>query len=144
MAEAASARKNERGLTLVETVVALAIVFIVFLGLTDVGLLVLDHNINNVVRDEGVRVAEMAMEQTRNRDFAELQSLEFDPDPPTTVTRSIRGLSMAYVWQPTVTALNARNLQVAVSVTWNRSAWTPSGRKPRNYTHQLVSIVSSR
>ena len=29
------ARKNEKGLTLLETVVALAIVFIVFLGLAD-------------------------------------------------------------------------------------------------------------
>lgn len=138
------ARKNERGLTLVETLVALAIVFIVFMGLMETGMLVLDYNINNTIRDEGVRVAEMAMEQTRNRPFTELQVLATTPEAPVTETRSIRGLSVGYNWWTTVTALNADTLRVAVDVTWTRNAWTPSGRNQRNYGHQLITLVRNR
>lgn len=138
------ARKNERGLTLVETLVALAIVFVVFMGLMETGMLVLDHNINNTIRDEGVRVAEMAMEQTRHRPFAELKDLVSTPEAAATETRSIRGLNVDYGWETTVTSLNADTLQVAVDVTWTRSAWTPSGRSQRNYSHRLMTIVRSR
>lgn len=142
---AGPARKSERGLTLVETVVALAIVFIVFLGLTDVGLLVLDHNINNVIRDEGVRVAEMQIERLKSTPFDNIASgVGMGPIGLPTETRRIRGLSKDYAATYEVTALNLGNLQVVVNVTWDRGAWTPSGRQQRSYSHQVVSIVSNR
>lgn len=128
-----AARKNECGLTLIETLVALAIVFIVFMGLMEAGLLMAEHNINNTVRDEGVAVAEMAMESVRTTPFAAVAVL---PATPTTVTRSIRNLSVDYVWAPTVTALNADTLQVAINVTWSR--------RGRAYNHQLMTIVRNR
>ena len=60
-------RKNSAsGMTLVEVLVAMAIVFIVFLGMSSAGLVVLDQNIKNSQRDEAVSVAEMEMQQVRN------------------------------------------------------------------------------
>jgi len=135
------ARKNEKGLTLLETVVALAIVFIVFLGLAEAGLLVLEFNINNSIRDEGVRVTEMEMAQVRNTAFAALPSgATIRP----AVSRQVRGLTVSYSPAWNITQLNADNLQVAINVTWTRNAWTPSGRKMRNYSHQVTTIVRKR
>jgi len=135
------ARKNEKGLTLLETVVALAIVFIVFLGLAEAGLLVLEFNINSSIRDEGVRVTEMEMAQVRNTAFAALPSgATIRP----AVSRQVRGLTVSYSPAWNITQLNADNLQVAINVTWTRNAWTPSGRKMRNYSHQVTTIVRKR
>jgi Tfp pilus assembly protein PilV len=39
-------------MTLVEVLIALAITFIIFLGLSDAGLVVLNENIKNSLRDE--------------------------------------------------------------------------------------------
>jgi Tfp pilus assembly protein PilV len=135
------ARKNEKGLTLLETVVALAIVFIVFLGLAEAGLLVLEFNINNTIRDEGVRVTEMEMAQVRNTAFA---ALPVGATIRPTVSRQVRGLTVNYVPTWNVTQLNADNLQVAINVTWTRNAWTSSGRKMRDYSHQVTTIVRKR
>jgi type IV pilus assembly protein PilV len=128
-----AARRSERGLTLIETLVALAIVFIVFLGLTQAGLLMAEHNMNNTIRDEGVSVAEAAMESARSRPFAALAVL---PSTPTTVARPIRNLNVDYVWTPTVTALNADTLQVAIEVTWSR--------RGRAYNHRVLTLVRNR
>lgn len=130
---ARSARKNERGLTLLETVVALAIIFIVFLGLTDAGLLVMEYNIRNTVRDEGVNVTEFEMAAVRNIPFA---ALPVGVTARPAVSRQIRGLTMNYTPSWTITALNADNLQVVVAVGWTR--------RGKAYTHQATTIVRNR
>ena len=132
--------KNERGLTLLETVVALAIVFIVFLGLTDAGLLVMNHNINNTIRDEGVSVTQIEMSTVRQTPYATLFAMpEGSPQPSpngAVVSRQIRGLTVDYSPTWTMTHLNADNLQVVVNVGWNR--------RGRAYSHQATTIVRNR
>ncbi|HBX43178.1 MAG TPA: hypothetical protein DEH27_05030 [Deltaproteobacteria bacterium] len=147
----ASVRKNEKGMTLLETVVALAIVFIVFLGLADAGLLVFDFNINNAIRDEGVKVTEMEMATVRGTSYSTLNDPVLYPDNVakqspngSVVPRQIRGLTVNYAPRWTVIRLNADNLQVAINVAWQRSAWTSSGRALRNYSHQVTTIVRNR
>lgn len=130
---ARSARKNERGLTLLETVVALAIIFIVFLGLTDAGLLVMEHNIRNTIRDEGVSVAESEMAAVRNIPFA---ALPVGSTVRPVVSRQIRGLTVRYNPRWTITSLNPNNLQVVVDVGW--------ARRGKNYGHQATTIVRNR
>jgi len=127
------ARKNERGLTLLETVVALAIVFIVFLGLTDAGLLVVEYNINNTIRDEGVSVAESEMSEVRNRPFA---ALAVGVTARPVISRQIRGLTVSYTPRWTITALNADNLQVVVDVGWTR--------RGNAHNHQATTFVRNR
>lgn len=142
------ARKSERGLTLVETVIALAIVFIVFMGLMETGVLVLDYNITNTMRDEGVKVGEMELATVRETPFATLDGLAGtgpQPSPNGIASREIRGLSRDYTPTWTVTRLAAGTLQVLVDVTWQRNAWRPSGpAQQRNYSHQLVTLVRQR
>jgi len=135
-------RKNSAsGMTLVEVLVAMAIVFIVFLGMSSAGLVVLDQNIKNSQRDEAVSVAEMEMHQVRNTLFSTLASAPDNVSVPIdNVSRQIRGLTMNYgVWR-TVNHLDVNNLQVSIRVTWNRTENTLT----RSYDHTVISIVRSR
>lgn len=132
-------RKNSpSGMTLVEVLVAMAIVFIVFLGMSSAGLVVLDQNIKNSQRDEAVSVAEMEMQRVRNTQFS---VLTLAPDNVSVsidnVSRPIRGLNTNYgVWR-TVNHLNVNNLQVTLRVTWNRI----ENRQTRSYDHTIATIV---
>lgn len=134
-------KDSASGMTLVEVLVALAIVFIVFLGMSSGGLVVLDQNIKNSQRDEAVSVAEMELQQVRNTPF---NTLTLAPDNVSVsidnVSRQIRGLNMNYgVWQ-TVNHLDVNNLQVAIRVTWNRI----ENRQTRSYDHTVLTIVRER
>jgi type II secretory pathway pseudopilin PulG len=128
-------------MTLVEVLVALAIVFIVFLGMSSAGLVVLDQNIRNSQRDEAVSVAEMEMQQARNTPFNVLTSASDNVSVPIdNVSRQIRGLNVNYgVWR-TVNHLDVNNLQVSIRVTWNRI----ENQQTRSYDHTVLTIVRSR
>jgi Tfp pilus assembly protein PilV len=125
-------------MTLVEVLVAMTIVFIIFLGMSSAGLVVLDQNIKNFQRDEAVSVAEMELQQVRNTPFS---TLTLAPDNVSVsidnVFRQIRGLNMNYgVWR-TVNHLDVNNLQVAIRVTWNRI----ENHQTRSYDHTVLTIV---
>jgi Tfp pilus assembly protein PilV len=127
-------------MTLIEVLVAMSIVFIIFLGMSSAGLVVLDQNIKNSQRDEAVSVAEMEMQAVRNTPFSTLTSA---PDNVSVsidnVSRQIRGLTVNYgVWR-TVTQLNANNLQVTIRVTWNRI----ENSLTSSYNHTVITIVRS-
>ena len=122
-------------MTLVEVLVAMAIVFIVFLGMSSGGLVVLNENIKNEMRDEAVSVAEMEMEQTRSTPFATIANDNH------VVYRQIRklplvGYSVARtVSNPdgTTPATDLNNRRVTINVTWTNQA--------RSYTHTVITIV---
>ena len=133
--------KNNGGMTLVEVLVAMAIVFIVFLGMSSAGLVVLDQNIKNSQRDEAVSVAEMEMEDVRNIPFATIANDNH------IATRKIRGLNVAYnvvrtVANPdgTTPATDPNNRRVTISVTWNRI----ENQQTRTYNHTVLTIVRLR
>jgi type II secretory pathway pseudopilin PulG len=128
-------------MTLVEVLVAMAIVFIVFLGLSSAGLVVLDQNIKNSQRDEAVGVAEMEMQHVRNTLFSDLASASDNVSVfIENVPRRIRGLNMNYgVWR-TVNHLDVNTLQVTIRVMWNRI----ENRQTRSYDHTVLTIVRQR
>ena len=122
-------------MTLVEVLVALAIVFVIFLGLSDAGLVVLNENIKNSLRDEAVSVAESEMQVVRNMPFASL------PGADNTVTytvppRPIRGLSVNYTVTRGIRFLDNDNREVTINVAWTRQG--------RAYNHQILTIVRQR
>jgi len=128
-------------MTLIEVLVAMAIVFIVFLGMSSAGIVVLDQNIKNSQRDEAVSVAEMEMQVVRNTPFNDLKLAP--PAIPVSidnVTRQIRRLDVNYgVWR-TVNHLDVNNLQVTIRVTWNRI----ENQQTKSYDHTLLTIVRPR
>jgi type II secretory pathway pseudopilin PulG len=128
-------------MTLVEVLVAMAIVFIIFLGMSSAGLVVLDQNIKNSQRDEAVGVAEMEMQEARNTLFNDLASATDNVAVPIdNVLRQIRGLNVNYgVWR-TVNHLDGNNLQVTIRVTWNRI----ENQQTRSYDHSVLTIVRAK
>lgn len=132
MRERVSAWRGESGFTLIEVLVALAIVFVVFLGLTDAGLVALDRNIGNACRDEAVAVAAAQLEEARNMPFSVLSAAAGTTVLPAVVKR-IRGLDVSYGVSRSVNVLNADNLQVGITVQWTR--------RGKAYSHQIFTIV---
>jgi len=131
-----SALKNNGGMTLVEVLVSLAIVFIVFLGLNGAGLIVLDQNIKNSQRDEAVSVAEMEMRAVRDIPFANL------PVTDNTVTyavpsRTVRASSVGYTVTRTIRFLDTQNREVTILVSWNRL----ENKQTKTYSHQETTVV---
>jgi Tfp pilus assembly protein PilV len=123
-------------MTLIEVLVAMAIVFIVFLGMSSAGLVVLDQNIKNFQRDEAVSVAEMEMQQVRNIPFATIANDNH------IVYRQIRGLNVGYTVARTVAVPGAdpNNRLITISVTWTRI----ENSQTRSYNHTVLTIVRSR
>lgn len=128
--------KNNGGMTLVEVLVAMAIVFIIFLGMSSGGLLVLDQNLKNTQRDEAVSVAEMEMQRIRNLPF---DNLAIGVTTQPAVPRVTRGLTVTYTVTDNITVLDANNRQVAVDVGWTR--W--ENRQQKTYSHKILTIVRS-
>lgn len=120
-------------MTLVEVIVSLAIVFVVFLGLSASGLVVLNENIKNDFRDEAVNVAEQEVIAVRKIPFAGLA------DNTYTVTRPIRGFSKNYIVTRTVGAIGTDpdNRQLTINVAWTRI----ENGQTRSYNHQVATIV---
>ena len=134
-------KNSASGMTLVEVIVAMAIVFIVFLGMSSAGLVVLDQNIKNSQRDEAVSVAEMELQQARNIPFATIA------DNTHIVNRRIRGMNVNYTVARTVTNPNGttpandpNNRLVTINVTWNRI----ENQQTRSYNHTVLTIVRPR
>lgn len=130
--------KDNGGMTLVEVLVAMAIVFIIFLGMSSGGIVVLDQNIKNSQRDEAVSVAEMEMQQARNIPFATIA------DNTHIVNRQIRGMNVGYTVARTVTNPNGttpandpNNRLVTINVTWTRI----ENQQTRSYNHTVLTIV---
>lgn len=127
-------KNSVSGMTLIEVIVAMAIVFILFLGLSSGGLFVLDQNIKNSQRDEAVSVAEVEMQQVRNMTFSTIDNVN------NIVYRKIRGLNVGYTVVRTVASLDPNNKSVTVNVTWDRI----ENNQNRSYSHTVQTIVRQR
>jgi len=125
-------KNSASGMTLVEVLISLVIVFIVFLGLSSSGLVVLNENIKNELRDEAVSVADSAVQDARRVLFDNLVTL-----PANDVFRQVRSVNRPFTVTRTVTNLDGDNRQVTINVGWNRT----EGSQTRSYSHQVVTIV---
>jgi type II secretory pathway pseudopilin PulG len=61
--------KTANGFSLVEVMIALCVLFLVFMGLMQSALLGIDSNMRNILRDEALRIAAERMEETKNIPF---------------------------------------------------------------------------
>ena len=123
-------KNSTSGMTLVEVLVAMAIVFIIFLGMSSGGIVVLNENIKNDIRDEAVSIAEMEMQQVRSIRFAVIDNAS------RIESRQIRGLKMDYNVNRTVLPF-VTHKQVTANVSWTR--WENNAHK--SYSHQVMTIV---
>ncbi len=118
------ALKDSRGLTLIEVMIAMLISFIIFLGLTETIVVAVNANVQNALRDEGVRVAESEMTAVRALPFDNVYAGSPLFAASDNVFRTFRQLSMNYAVARTVTNVDANMKQVVITVSWTRGAKT--------------------
>jgi Tfp pilus assembly protein PilV len=141
--------KNERGVGLVEVMVALVILLFVFMGLLQTALVSIDSNMINLLRQEAVTLAGQEIEEIRSIPFESLVSdtatLPAGVDCPSVATignlveRDIRSI-IGKDYCVTVTCddadsdctTNESSKQIRVTVRWT---W-----KDNDYTHSITTV----
>jgi prepilin-type N-terminal cleavage/methylation domain-containing protein len=120
---------NRKGFSLIELMVAMAILFISMTAILD--FIVQYHRINleNTMRNEAMRIAEARIENLRNSDFSLLAS-GTEPAP-----RTIRNLTVNYQVAWTISPLSANSTAIQVNVIWSF--------KGINHRHDASSIIST-
>lgn len=145
--------RDEKGLTLVEVMIALLVMLFVSLALMETALLSIESNLSNIIRDEAVNIAEMRMNEARNVPFDNLlddsadavaddnlvldacrNSPVRDPDPyPVRITRNFRNIAgFDFGTRRTVAAMGSDNRQTTILVRWVY--------RNRCYTHSVSTI----
>jgi type IV pilus assembly protein PilV len=123
---------NKKGFTLIELMVAMAILFISMTAILD--FIVQYHRINleNTMRNEAMRIAESEIENLRNTAFGLLAT---GAKPAPGVQRIIRNLTVNYQVAWTVSPLSANSTAVQVNVIWSF--------KGINHRHDASTIIST-
>lgn len=120
---------DEKGVSLVEILLALLLSTIIFTALIQASLVATEMNVRNLLRDEAVSIAEKSINEARNTAFAALVT-----GGTVTVTRDFRGIaSFPFGTNMTVTDVGSNNKQVTVRVQWS---W-----KAKSYTHSVTTVV---
>lgn len=156
-----SARLNNRGLTLVEIMIALTLLLLVSMAMMQTALMGIGANMQTVLRDEAVRIAEARMNDTRNLQFDEsgsqlvsdtadgISDAGFaivscqappvsDATPyPVVVQRKFRNMApVSFGTRRTVTVIDGDHVEVSVLVRWEyRNAC---------YSHQVNALMKRR
>ncbi|OGW28584.1 MAG: hypothetical protein A2X59_06775 [Nitrospirae bacterium GWC2_42_7] len=126
---------DKKGLSLVEVMIALVVLLLVVLALMQTALLSIDANMNNLLRDEAVNIAEQHIIAIRNTPFDSVTATGYVADAPTPETKAFRNFALpgGYAIRRQVTDLGLDNKQVDIEVTWT---W-----KGESYTHIINSIL---
>lgn len=135
--------RNNRGVTLVEVLIALTILLIVFIGLIQAAFLTINQNMRNILRDEAVQITSEQVALLRGASFddmnrdgatdaATLTALNFNNAWfPNTINRQFKAATVAFAINRNIITLNADNKQLTVTTTWT---WQGD-----NYQHQVLT-----
>jgi Tfp pilus assembly protein PilV len=126
-----------RGLTLVEVMIAFLVLLITSLALMQTALVSISANMQNVLRDEAVSIADMRISAAKAAPFDDInQDGATDSNPLTInqdVSRTLKNVNMTFGTTMTVNQLSTDIKRVDVTVTWT---W-----KGVAYTHSASTIM---
>ena len=147
-------KKSEKGFSLIELLIAIVILTIATLGLLQALSHYIQINMDNAMRNEAMRITEERMEQIRGLKFADTPDDELVPDDgssvpnsaqlPTTVSRSIRKLTIPYTVRTTISRLsfrsdgvtpNSKAIQVLVT-------WRSKGTTGTQHQHSAATVIT--
>ena len=152
--------KNNKGVSLVEVLIALIVSLILFLALMQSALLSISMNTKNVIRDEAINVAEERMRLLRGLPFdeAELQDTagvfidDFDKDETVlcngetrahnTFCRNFKNFELPFTSEKKIKDIpdtaTATAKQIEIRIKWDWEDHTEANGNP--YTHTITSI----
>lgn len=126
-------RRNNRGFTLVEVLVAVVFLTISMLAVLHALGLSVEHNMKNIIMDEAVRISEQRMNELRNTPITSL--VNSTPSTQLTISRNFRNTVINYSVDWIIESLSADSRTIQVLVQWK---W-----KKIDHQHTATSIVSS-
>ncbi len=121
--------RDRPGFTLVEVMVSFVIILITMLGLLQLTAQITAENVRNIIRDEGVRVAEEILTQWRALPYDQIVTPAVQP---LGVQRNLRNFSVLYNPNIQITTYSGAKI-INVTVTWQY--------RGVNYSHSISSLV---
>lgn len=124
----ATAPKRDSGFTLIEVMVAIAILMISMLAVLHALGLSVEHNMKNLLMDEAVRISEQTMNELRNKSVLTLVNGN------ATTERRFRNRSISFNTNWVIQSLSTQSRAIQVVVRWTF--------RDIPHTHAVTSIVS--
>jgi type IV pilus assembly protein PilV len=123
------------GFTLIEFMVAIVILMVGMLGMLQGINIAMSKNVESLLRNEAVSVADEIMTRNKVRTFASISTTVANPNWQS-VPRTTRGVFKNYSVQKIVTLVTQKNSkEILINVAWNYK----NSRK----THSISSVVST-
>jgi len=131
---------SNKGVTLIEVMIALVVLLLVFLGLMQSALLSIDANLRNILRDEAIAIAEQKMSELKNAPFDSLVA----GTTCQTISRDIRNFTGEYdvceIIANLDTGENTKSVQVVVG--WDRRKENPPMfPTDREFQHSITTVL---
>ncbi len=120
---------SNQGFTLVEFMVAIVILMVGMLGMLQAITLAMDKNRDNLLRTEGIMLADERMMAVRALSFASVSTTATSP-PKEAVSRGFKSYSV----QKIVAQLTGRSKEVTINVTWRK--------KNSSYSNSISSLLT--
>jgi len=121
---------NKRGFTLIELLVSLVILMVLMMGILESVCVALQHNMENQLRNEGVRVAGVEMAREMARGYANVSTSTSAKVLHVQVMGALKNYSVARSCDATMP--NTKSVNMTIS--WRY--------KNRRYTHTVSSAIS--
>jgi prepilin-type N-terminal cleavage/methylation domain-containing protein len=139
-----SVLQNNRGLSLIEVIIALVILLFIFIGLVQTSLVAIENNMINSLRDEGVRITSDTLARVRAETFDDMNDNGTNDNTDgwplvfnLNTNRDFRNVTVPYTVEVTITSLGADYRQISIITQWEWKDRTIGGGDP--YEHQIVS-----
>ena len=118
------------GFTLIEVLIAILIMMVGMIGILQSLNLAMENNLKNQMRDQGVHVGEMVLNEMRGQAFDDTAAFYNQ----TTIPMGIRGIPSRFTVDRTVIPLGSDTKQYDVTVKWTY--------KGRPFQNQVVTVRS--
>jgi type IV pilus assembly protein PilV len=135
--------RNNKGVSLVEVMIALVVLLLVFLALLQTALLSIDNNLRNLLRQEAISIADQQMIDLKNTPFENAALTAGLTCPVQTIQRDFRQIKRDYNVCVEVTDLDDTpdTKRVTVVVGWNhRNETTPLPPTGNEYQHSITTV----
>ncbi len=133
-----SVLQDSKGMSLVEVMIAILLLFIVSVALMQTSLLGFQQNTRNSMREEAVRIADQIVGDLRARTYtlATTDPLLTAGTTSATVTRNLRSFQANFATTTNITDISPENKQVTVRVDW--------AFRGSNYSHITNAILGRK